>query len=314
MLEHEVHHRGDSGGGGDLDRRPQPPGDDLRIDLVDVVFLAQLSILRAGDRRIHDHHVLERLRHGVLEDALERAAIVIELQVVHEQAHLLAVTGVTDGLVVHRLDVRAVGRGQRPEAPRGVEGLIQRAVDLDFLESLERRNLEQPPVAHRLAGIAVLVDESLGGPGEGVLEDVVRVLRQGADAQLHGPQRVEVCDQLGGGDADESGRETTLRHECLLGPRGEGAHRARDVHVFRQVEVVDTRLAGGRGDPEVAVVRQAGNDAIDGVLGEMPRERRRVGRVERKGEDVARLVGTHHRLRRSAVDIAQLNLVTARFG
>src|SRR5258708_40281559 len=86
---------------------------------------------------------------------------------------------------------RSVRFGQRPEAPRGVERLIQRAVDFDFLESLEGRNLEQAPVADRLAGIAVLINESLGGPGERVLEDVVRVLGQGADAQLHGPQRVK---------------------------------------------------------------------------------------------------------------------------
>src|SRR5256885_17256384 len=51
LLEHEVQHRGDAGGRRDLNRRPQPPGDDLRIDLVDVVFLAQLSVLRARDRR-----------------------------------------------------------------------------------------------------------------------------------------------------------------------------------------------------------------------------------------------------------------------
>src|SRR6202035_6034085 len=114
-----------------------------------------------------------------------------------------------------------------------------------------------------------LINESFGGPGERVLEDVVRVLGQGADAQLHGPQRVKVSDQLGRGDADEPGSETTLRSERLASPRSEGAYRARDVHIFCQVEVVGARFAGGGGDPEVAVVRQARNDGIDGVLGEM---------------------------------------------
>src|SRR4029077_236404 len=151
----------------------------------------------------------------------------------------------------------------------GVERLIQRAVDFYFLESLEGRNLEQAPVAHRLAGIAVLINESLGGPGERVFEDVVRVLRQGADAQLHGPQRVKVRDQLGSGDADEPGSETTLRHERLARPRSEGAYGARDVHIFCQVEVVGARFAGSCGDPEVAVVRQARNDGIDRMLGEV---------------------------------------------
>src|SRR6266478_2512501 len=159
-----------------------------------------------------------------------------------------------------------------------------------------------------------LINEYLGGPGERVLEDVVRVLGQGADAQLHGPQRVKVRDQLGSRDADEPGSETTLRHECLASPRREGAYGARDVHIFCPVEVVGVRLAGGCGDPEVAVVRQARNDGIDRVLGEVPGKRHRIGRIEREGEDVARVVGAHHRLRRSPVDIAQLNLVTARFG
>ena len=210
--------------------------------------------------------------------------------------------------------MRAVRFGQRPETPRGVERLIQRAVDLDFLETLEGRNLEQAPVAHRLAGIAVLINESLGGPGERVLEDVVRVLGQRADAQLHGPQSVKVRDQLGRGDADEPRRETTLRHECLVRPRGEGAHGARDVHIFRQVEVVGARFARGLCDPEVAVVRQARNHGIDRVLGEMPGKRHRMGRIQCEGEQVAGVMGTHHRLRRSPVDIGQLDLVTARFG
>src|SRR2546430_10814427 len=53
VLEHEIHDRGDAGGRRDLNRRPQPPGDDLRIDLVDVVFLAQLSVLDRKSTRLN---------------------------------------------------------------------------------------------------------------------------------------------------------------------------------------------------------------------------------------------------------------------
>ena len=49
------------------------PGDHLRVDLVDVVLFAQLAVLRAGDGGVDDDDVLQRLRHGVLENALERA-------------------------------------------------------------------------------------------------------------------------------------------------------------------------------------------------------------------------------------------------
>ena len=49
--EHEIDDRGDSGGRRHLDRRPQPARDHLRIDLVDVVFLAQLAVLLAARPR-----------------------------------------------------------------------------------------------------------------------------------------------------------------------------------------------------------------------------------------------------------------------
>ena len=93
----------DAGGRRDLDRRPEPARDHLRVDLADVVLLAQLAVLPAGDRDVDDHDVLQRLRHGVLEDALQRGAVLVQLEVVHQQAHLRAVPGIADGLVVHAL-------------------------------------------------------------------------------------------------------------------------------------------------------------------------------------------------------------------
>ena len=149
--QHQVDDGGDARGRGHLDRRPQPARDHLRIDLVDVVFFAQFAVLLAGDGGVDDDHVLQRLRHRVFEHALQRGAIVIELQVVHEQAHLRAMPGITHGLVVDLLALLAVGLGQRAQAARGVEGLVQRAVDLDFLETFERRGVDDLAVDDGLA-------------------------------------------------------------------------------------------------------------------------------------------------------------------
>ena len=64
------------------------------------------------------------------------------------------------------------------------------------------------------------------------------MLRQGADAQLHRAQLVEVGDELRGGDADEARREPALRHERLARADGDRAHRAGDLDILGQVEVV----------------------------------------------------------------------------
>src|SRR5690606_2185474 len=119
--QHEIHDRSDARGGGHLYRRPQSARDDLGIDLVDVILLAQLAVLRAGDGHVHDDDVLQRLRYGVLEDALERAPIVIQLEVVHEETHLRAVPRIADRLVVHRFAAAPAGFGERAEPTRSVE-------------------------------------------------------------------------------------------------------------------------------------------------------------------------------------------------
>ena len=69
------------------------------------------------------------------------------------------------------------------------------------------------------------------------------MLRQGADAQLHRAQLIEVRDELRCGDADEARREAALRHEGLLGAGGDGAHRAGDLDVLGEIEVVGAGLA-----------------------------------------------------------------------
>ena len=65
------------------------------------------------------------------------------------------------------------------------------------------------------------------------------MLRQGADAQLHRAQLLEVRDELRRGDADEAGRQTALRHECPRWACCDGADGTRDLDVLGEVEVVD---------------------------------------------------------------------------
>ena len=140
------------------------------------------------------------------------------------------------------------------------------------------------------------------------------MLGQGADAQLHGAQLVEVRDELRGGDADEARREPALRHEGLARADGDGAHRAGDLDVLGQVEVVGVRLAGRLRDRDIAVEGQARDHRVHRVLGEVPGERGRVARIEGEAGEVRRAVRPHHRLGGGAVDVGQLHPVTAGFG
>ena len=89
------------------------------------------------------------------------------------------------------------------------------------------------------------------------------MLGQGADAQLHSSQLVEVADQFVGSDRDETGRESALGHERLGGAGGDFSHRARDLDVFRQIEIMYTGATRSFGDCDVAVVRQAEIHGVD---------------------------------------------------
>ena len=314
ISQHEVDHGSNARRGGHLDRRPESSGNDLRIDLADIVFFAQLAVLPAGHGDVDHHHVLQGLRHGVLQDALHRGAIMVELQVVHEKAHLGAMTRVTHGLVVHALHARTVGVRERAEATRGVEGLVRRTVDLDFLQALERGDLDGPPIDDGLAGVAVLVDQALGGPGERILEDVVRMLGQRAHTQLDAAQLVEMSDQRVGGDADEAGRQPALRHECALGALGERTHGARHGDILGEVEVVRVRLAGRLGDRHVAVERQAGYDCVHRMRAQVGAQLGHILSVQAVGVQSRQLVRIDYGAGDFGIDVRDVHLVIAGFG
>jgi len=245
---------------------------------------------------------------------LERGAVGIELEIVHEQAHLRAVPGIPHGLVVDLLALLAIGLGQRAKTARGIEGLVQRAVDLDFFQAFERRRFDQLAVDHGLAGIAVFVDESLGGPGQRILQHVVRVLGQGADAQLDRTQLVEMLGELVGRDADEAGREPALGYEGPRSTARNSPHCLGDFHVLGEIEIVRVPLARRLGHHGIAVIRQAGDDRVRLVEREMLVERLGIPRIERDGPQVARAVRLDHGFGRGGVHIAQGDVVIAGFG
>ncbi len=147
-----------------------------------------------------------------------------------------------------------------------------------------------------------------------ILQNIVRMLGQGADAQLHRTQLIEMGDQFRGGDADEPRGESALGDEGLGGATRHRAHRAGDFDVLGEVEVVRARLAGRLRDPDVAVERQARDDRIHRVGLQMRRQRRRIGGIQRQGGEVPGAVRPHHRIRRGAVHVGQPDLVGAGFG
>src|SRR5262249_43505853 len=119
--------------------------------------------------------------------------------------------------------------------------------------------------------------------------------------------------QLGGGDADEAGRQPALRDESVARTRRDGADRASDLDVLRQIEVVSSGLSRSLSNPDVAVVRKAGNDGIDRMVRQVLGERCGVRGVDRMRGEVWNPVRAHDGLGGSAVHIAQMNLVTAGF-
>src|SRR5690606_6555838 len=281
--QHDVHDAADARRGRDLYRGPEPATHHFRVYLVDIVLFTEFAILHSRHRGIDNHDVLQRLRYGVFKDALERRAVPVELQPVHQQAHLLTVAGVTDRLVVHRIDAIAVGLAQRAETPGRIERFVKCPVDLDFLQSFERQYVDLLALDDALAGIAVLIDEPVRRPGQRILEHVVRMLGEGADPQLDGTQLVEVLDQLVRGDADKTGRQPALRDERGGRSLRERTHRIGDGDIFREVEIMQVLRPRDLRDSDVAIEGEAGDDRYRLVLANVVGQLLLVARVEREG-------------------------------
>jgi hypothetical protein len=140
------------------------------------------------------------------------------------------------------------------------------------------------------------------------------VLGQGADTQLDRTQLVEVLGELIRGDADETRRESALRHESPGGTARDAAHRLGDFDVFGEIEIVRVTLARRLGHDGIAVIRQAGDDGVRFMQPEVVVERPGVAGIHGHGTQVARAMCLDHGFGRGRVDIAQRDVVIAGFG
>ena len=146
-----------------------------------------------------------------------------------------------------------------------------------MLQPFERQRGDRLALVHRLAGVAVLVDQAVDRPGQVVFQRVGREGRQRAHAHLHVAHRIEAAGQVMGHDADEARRQAALRHEGRLGTLGQLLDRLGGGHVLGQVEVVaaafqrqlgggDGQVIGQRVDDRVLAAQLGGQgDAVLGV-------------------------------------------------
>ena len=107
--------------------------------------------------------------------------------------------------------------------------------------------------------------------------------------------------------------EVALGHESVLRTGGDGADAAGDLNVLGQVEVVGSGLARGFRDRDVAVIREARDDGVDGMLLQVFEQCVAIGRVQGERGKVARVVGTHHGFRGGTIDVAEVYFVTTGF-
>ncbi len=92
------------------------------------------------------------------------------------------------------------------------------------------------------------------------------------------------------------------------------SHRLRDGDVLREIEVVRVALASSLGHRRIAVVRQARDDGVGLVDGEVILERLGVARVECHGAQIRRSVCLDHGFRRRGVDVTERDVIITRFG
>jgi hypothetical protein len=92
-----------------------------------------------GTKR-HDD-VLERDRHGALEDVLQHLAALAEPQLVHQKPDRRAVSKVPDCLVIQLAHLAVQALAERPETAARVERFVPDAVERELLVAFEREQL-----------------------------------------------------------------------------------------------------------------------------------------------------------------------------
>ena len=112
-----------------------------------------------------------------------------------------------------------------------------------MLEPFERHDLDARAVMHRIARIAVFVDQPVGAPGEVVFKRVHRVLGQGADAHMDVAQALETPGDIVRDDRDESGGKPTLGNEGGGRAVGNASDRNCRLDILGQIEIMCTHRA-----------------------------------------------------------------------
>jgi len=87
--------------------------------------------------------------------------------------------------------VTCQGFGKGTQTAGGVEGFVLHALQREGLVAFQRWQFDAFSVHDGLAGMNVLVDEPIHGPGEVVLQRIGGILRQGAHPHVQPFQFVE---------------------------------------------------------------------------------------------------------------------------
>ena len=109
-----------------------------------------------------------------------------------KQRRQIAVSQVADRLVIQLAHASVECFTKCAQSTRSVERLVTDTVEREMFEPFEREHFDTTPVVYRFAKVAILVDQSVGRPGEIVLERVARKLRQRAHAHPHRLQTIEL--------------------------------------------------------------------------------------------------------------------------
>ena len=140
------------------------------------------------------------------------------------------------------------------------------------------------------------------------------MLGQGADAQLHGFQFVEVLDDFICRNADKARCESTLRDKGCFRTFGQFPHLICHCDIFCQVEVMHVFLPCNICDRDIAKIGQAGNHGDGSVLLNVRAKTRRIGGIKRKGVKISMPVSLDHLICRTCFLVGELHMVVAAVG
>ena len=156
--------------------------------------------------------------------------------------------GIADGAVIHGAHLAFERSSQCAEAAGGVEGLIGHTIQREFLAFFHGRYRDHAAFHDGFAGLDIFVDQSVGRPGEVIVQRIGRILRQRPYAHAQTVQLVEILCQIVGDDGNEAGGKAALRNERAIGAIGQCLDLPCGGDVFGEVEIMGARHGGGFGN------------------------------------------------------------------